>query len=111
MKTIFKVFLCLILLFAFSCGGGGKKSEEIPDGSIEETVDEGTTDMNFEVEDVYKCPMDCEDGTEYNEEGACPVCGMELKHIDEVAHDDSESHDDNEENHEERESEGKTEHD
>ena len=112
MKTIFKAFLCLMLLFAFSCGGGDKsKNVESVEESVEESVDEGATDMNFEVEDVYKCPMDCEEGKEYDEEGACTVCGMELKHIDEVAHDDSEDHDDDEENHEDHEGEGKTEHD
>lgn len=29
----------------------------------------------------YKCPMDCEDGKTYNEEGSCPVCKMDLKAI------------------------------
>lgn len=115
MKTIFKALLCILFLFALSCGGGAKETNGAPDESVEETVeesvDEGTTDINFEVEDVYKCPMDCEEGKEYDEEGACPVCGMELKHADEAAHDDSEGHDDDEDSHEEHEGEGKTEHD
>ena len=100
--------MCLVFLFVLSCGGGAKETKGTTEESVEESVDEGATDMNFEVEDIYKCPMDCEDGKEYNEEDACPVCGMELKHIDEVAHDDSESHDDDEKNHEEQEDDGKT---
>ena len=110
MKTIFKALLCLLLLFAFSCGGGEKKPNETPDGSVDESVEESMEegdDYGFEVEDSYKCPMDCEDGIEYSEEGACPECGMELKHVDEEAHNDSEGHE--EEDEEEHEDESKTE--
>ena len=115
MKTIFRAFLCLLLLFAFSCGGGGKKDEsaqpppEPVEESVEESVDEGTTDMNFEVEDSYKCPMECEEGKEYDEDGNCPVCGMQLKHVDEEAHDDSDGHHhDEDDDHEDHEHEGET---
>lgn len=114
MKTLLKTFLCLLLFFAFSCGGGKKDESAQPpesvDESVEESVDEGTTDMNFEVDDVYKCPMDCEDGKEYEVEGACPVCGMELKHENEEAHDDSHSPEDHEEE-EDNEHEGETKND
>lgn len=112
MKSIFKAFLCFLLFFTFSCGGGEKSNQDGSSGggdeAVEETVEEGTTDMNFEVEDSYKCSMDCEEGKEYEEAGACPVCGMELKHVDEVAHDDSENHDDDSENHEEQRRDGET---
>ena len=27
----------------------------------------------------YACPMDCEKGKTYEQEGQCPVCGMDLK--------------------------------
>lgn len=30
-------------------------------------------------EDVYQCPMDCEEGKTYAEAGSCPVCKMDLK--------------------------------
>jgi len=29
----------------------------------------------------YACPMDCEKGKTYAEEGQCPVCGMDLKPV------------------------------
>ncbi|MFD1293373.1 heavy metal-binding domain-containing protein [Lutibacter holmesii] len=29
--------------------------------------------------EVFKCPMDCEEGKSYEEAGACPVCKMDLK--------------------------------
>lgn len=28
---------------------------------------------------IYQCPMDCEKGKSYTEEGSCPVCKMDLK--------------------------------
>ncbi len=31
----------------------------------------------------YICPMDCEDGKTYEEEGECPVCGMALDEAEE----------------------------
>ncbi|RFC53673.1 heavy metal-binding domain-containing protein [Brumimicrobium aurantiacum] len=31
---------------------------------------------------VYQCPMDCEDGKTYNENGQCPLCEMDLEEID-----------------------------
>ena len=30
----------------------------------------------------YQCPMDCEEGKVYEEEGSCPVCGMDLKEVE-----------------------------
>lgn len=30
----------------------------------------------------YQCPMDCEKGKVYHEEGKCPVCGMDLKKVE-----------------------------
>ena len=32
----------------------------------------------------YRCPMNCEKGKTYKEEGNCPVCGMKLEHFDGV---------------------------
>ncbi len=31
---------------------------------------------------TYACPMDCEKGKTYSEEGSCPVCGMDLKEVE-----------------------------
>lgn len=28
---------------------------------------------------MYQCPMDCEKGKTYDEEGSCPICKMDLK--------------------------------
>jgi len=31
---------------------------------------------------MYQCPMDCENGKTYDEEGKCPVCNMDLKEME-----------------------------
>lgn len=33
----------------------------------------------------YQCPMDCEKGNVYHEEGKCPVCGMDLEKVEHKA--------------------------
>ncbi|RPD99636.1 hypothetical protein EGM88_03580 [Aureibaculum marinum] len=43
----------------------------------EEVKTEEKTDMASN--EVYQCPMNCEDGKSYTEAGNCPVCKMELK--------------------------------
>jgi len=56
--------LSLTTLFITSCG-------------------ENSNQNNTEVSQVtYACPMDCEDGKTYSEEGTCPVCGMDLKEVE-----------------------------
>lgn len=44
---------------------------------IHEGHDHDKDDMTSN--DVYQCPMDCEEGKTYDEEGSCPVCNMDLK--------------------------------
>jgi len=39
---------------------------------------------------LYQCPMNCEEGKSYTEEGNCPVCKMELK--EKVVDMDGEAH-------------------
>ncbi len=47
-----------------SCGGESAKTE-----SHEHTAE-------------YQCPMDCEKGKTYDQEGECPVCHMALKEVE-----------------------------
>lgn len=69
-----KCHLLFTALFAFfliiSCKEGKK-----------ENVDEVKTKELAMVQ--YQCPMDCEDGKTYHEEGSCPVCKMDLKEVKE----------------------------
>ncbi|HMC00821.1 MAG TPA: heavy metal-binding domain-containing protein [Flavobacteriaceae bacterium] len=69
-KTILILALCLGLsTIANSCKDSAKQT------STTETVDED--------HDHYKCPMDCEEGKTYHEEGKCPVCKMDLQKVKE----------------------------
>ena len=45
---------------------------------------EATTEMHEEHNHAasYQCPMDCENGKTYDEEGKCPVCNMDLKEVE-----------------------------
>lgn len=47
---------------------------------------------------TYQCPMDCESGKTYENEGKCPVCKMALKEKKEK---DSDTHEDGEAQHDE----------
>jgi hypothetical protein len=40
-----------------------------------------TNEQTAEKE-VYQCPMDCEEGKTYDQEGQCPLCEMDLALID-----------------------------
>lgn len=41
---------------------------------------------------MFQCPMKCEGEKTYQEQGACPVCGMHLKPIEEAGHVDNDHH-------------------
>ena len=42
-----------------------------------------SSSTNTEVaESEYICPMDCEDGKTYSSNVGCPVCGMDLKEVE-----------------------------
>lgn len=51
-----------------SCGNSAEKNSAIEESHNHEHA-------------KYQCPMDCEEGKTYDEEGKCPVCGMELKEV------------------------------
>lgn len=60
MKTIRTLSFVAAVAFLSACGGGESH------------------DHSEEMAATYHCPMDCEDGKTYSEEGTCPVCGMDL---------------------------------
>jgi len=69
------VVLAIVALAAFtftSCKNDAK--EEV------KTEESSHDDAKAVAENVlYQCPMDCEDGKSYTEEGNCPICKMALK--------------------------------
>jgi len=69
-KKIFFVALPFIMIMGMgplaSCGGNA----------------ESTSTEEHAEHTHYACPMDCEKGKTYEEEGSCPVCGMDLEEVD-----------------------------
>ena len=61
-----KIVLVLAIVFATAFTFTSCKSEKKEEKKEVATV-------------LYQCPMDCEDGKSYTEEGSCPVCKMDLK--------------------------------
>jgi len=70
MKKIILVLAMIVAIgFTFTSCKNDKKEE----------IKEEATKDSASNEDVYQCPMDCEHGKSYTEEGKCPVCKMDLK--------------------------------
>ncbi|MBT8253427.1 MAG: hypothetical protein HKN00_10610 [Flavobacteriaceae bacterium] len=69
--------LLLLLGFAMILGSCKNKDREAsPESSL------GAEKADLAMNDVYQCPMDCEEGKTYDEEGKCPVCKMDLKKVE-----------------------------
>ncbi|MBT8279004.1 MAG: hypothetical protein KJO41_08380 [Bacteroidia bacterium] len=75
-----------------SCKESKEKEEETKSSLAAEKAE-------MAMNDVFQCPMDCEDGKTYEEEGTCPVCKMDLKKVEhdkekhDEAHDEHAGHD------------------
>lgn len=70
---IMKKSFLIIFLFASVLMSCNNSSDKVSTHSHEEAEEQVT----------YICPMDCEDGKTYHEEGECPVCGMALDELEE----------------------------
>lgn len=66
MKT-FRFLYSIALVSAFSLSACGDSSSN-----------SSNQDGREQLASVYACPMECEGDKTYSEEGACPVCGMDL---------------------------------
>jgi len=76
-----KILLVLALMLSASTvlvSCKGEKKEQSEEMQENHAADEADMAMN----DIYQCPMDCEDGKTYDEEGSCPVCKMDLKKVE-----------------------------
>lgn len=61
MKKLVKVFAIAMVMFAVACGGTSSQEGDL---------------SGKEYTSEYVCPMHC-DGSGSDEEGKCPVCGMD----------------------------------
>lgn len=67
-----KLILILAVVTVVSVAFTSCKSDKKEDAKTEKKADMASNE-------VYQCPMDCEDGKSYTEAGSCPVCKMDLK--------------------------------
>lgn len=88
-KSILLAALCLSLgIMATSCKGEKKEATEDTEMHENHAADKA----DIAMVDAYKCPMDCEKGKTYDEEGKCPVCEMDLKKVEKKGeHEDHEA--------------------
>lgn len=80
-KTIIQSLAIIVTVIALQACNNADKNNKTENGS--EAVKEI-------AHADYQCPMDCEKGKVYHEEGKCPVCGMDLAKVE---HKESEKHD------------------
>lgn len=76
--TLFVVILCT------ACGNESNTgtNTETPESTEQtETNAEPTEPTADHPHAHYACPMDCENGKQYEESGSCPVCKMDLKEV------------------------------
>ena len=79
MKNIL-VLLCLSVVFSMlSCKETNKEASDNAEQEVMADTAADRADVAMVAE--YQCPMDCEEGKVYEEEGTCPVCKMELKQV------------------------------
>ena len=76
-----KSILLLTIIFSLSfvvlsCKDNTKQNSEMEIHEIH-SAESG----KMVIHDVYQCPMDCEIGKTYAEEGSCPVCKMDLQKV------------------------------
>ena len=96
MKKIIKVlFLTVAFVFVLAACNNVKKEDD-SSNKVTEQKDHEAHDENAEEHDhgyemamtAYQCPMKCEEDKTYTEEGACPVCKMDLKKIEVASNDE-----------------------
>lgn len=78
-----KILLVLALMLSASTvlvSCKGEKKEHSEETEMQENHAASKADMA--MNDIYQCPMDCEEGKTYDKEGNCPVCKMALKKVE-----------------------------
>lgn len=59
-----------------------KEEKKEQDGKTEMQENRAADKADIAMNNVYQCPMDCEEGKTYEKEGSCPVCKMDLKKVE-----------------------------
>ena len=85
-KPILLLALFLSMSIMLTSCKESKKDSKIENN--EHAVEKADLALN----DVYQCPMDCEEGKTYEKEGICPVCKMELQIVKKDEEDSESDH-------------------
>jgi hypothetical protein len=78
-KSIFVFAAIFSFTVLFTACKETKKEEVKEDVKMESHEGHDHDSEEMASKDVYQCPMDCEEGKVYENEGTCPVCKMDLK--------------------------------
>lgn len=82
------LFLSMTVMLT-SCKDSKKEAQS-------EQTENGVEKADLALNDVYQCPMDCENGKTYDQEGTCPVCKMNLQKVEkDHDHDENGEQEDN----------------
>jgi hypothetical protein len=84
--VVFTLLMCCMSIVVLSCKESKEKNTESGSSLAAEKAD-------LAMNDIYQCPMDCEKGKTYDEEGTCPVCKMDLKKVEQEEGDDDHNED------------------
>lgn len=77
-----KIFLVLTICLGFSLSLASCKDKDHKHSEETHMHDEAADAINekeMASKSIYQCPMDCEKGKSYINEGSCPICKMNLK--------------------------------
>lgn len=93
-KSILTLGLLLSFTLVFTSCKEGKHESEHHNGT-EMHESDAANDADMAMNFAYQCPMDCEEGKTYDEEGECPKCKMALKKVEKDGdqHDENPAHD------------------
>lgn len=73
------IFFALGSATFIGCGTSENNVEETENVEGTESAEHEGHDHSEEKLTGFQCGMDCEDGKVYDEEGECPICGMDLE--------------------------------
>ena len=76
--SVLIMLMLLVIFTATNCKSDTKKETMEVKTEVKEEVKATKTDSDLAMS-TYQCPMDCEKGKTYEEQGQCPVCKMDLK--------------------------------
>jgi ABC-type Zn2+ transport system substrate-binding protein/surface adhesin len=86
-KTVLTVGIAMLFIVGsatfIGCGNDENHEGDHHEHAEGEEHEHEAMEMNTEEHSHFQCSMKCEGDKTYEEDGDCPVCGMELVELDE----------------------------